>query len=137
MKQVWAESEAARKAAEAQVEVLQATVDSLQDQLAALEVETEAESVKPDLMQILSDNHMNNFVQDDGPTFASMKISEAAFEGSGLSGLLRELGFSEAIMSRIGATLALDGTQTVESGSATASWTYHPDNGLSLIVELK
>ena len=65
-------------------------------------------------------------------TFSNQGSPRPSFRNS-----LKNLEFSGSIMSRIGNTRALDGTQTAESEIASASWTYHPDDGLSLVVELK
>jgi hypothetical protein len=46
-----------------------------------------------------------------------------------------ELGLSDSVMARIGATRALDGMQSAEWGGLLLSWTYHPDDGLWLLVE--
>lgn len=48
--------------------------------------------------------------------------------------VLAELGSPDSVYARMGRTRALDGTQTAEWGSYSASWTYHPDNGLNVIV---
>ncbi len=40
----------------------------------------------------------------------------------------------DAVISRIDATRALDGTQTANWGSIAASWGYHPDTGLQLVL---
>lgn len=48
--------------------------------------------------------------------------------------VLEELGAPESVYARMGRTRALDGTQTAEWASYTASWTYHPDDGLNVIV---
>jgi hypothetical protein len=40
----------------------------------------------------------------------------------------------DAVVSRIDATRALDGTQTANWGSIAASWGYHPDTGLQLVL---
>ena len=42
---------------------------------------------------------------------------------------------STAVQERISATRALDGMQEASWGSFSAVWTYHPNNGLRLIVE--
>ncbi len=52
-----------------------------------------------------------------------------------LGELLEELDFSPGTMSRIGNTRALDGTLTAEAPHVRASWTYHPDDGLSIVLE--
>jgi len=49
--------------------------------------------------------------------------------------LLEHLEFNSAVMERVLRTRALDGTQTASSSIADASWTYHPDAGLNLVIE--
>jgi hypothetical protein len=51
--------------------------------------------------------------------------------------LLCELKFSPAVIERIGHTRALDGTQSADAPHVTATWTYHPDDRLSIIFERK
>lgn len=48
-----------------------------------------------------------------------------------------ELGFTEALYSKMGRTRALDGTLTDENDKVKASWTYHPDKGLRVTYEVK
>jgi len=48
-----------------------------------------------------------------------------------------ELGFSEALYTRMGKTRALDGTLTDENDKVKVSWTYHPDNGFNVVYTLK
>jgi len=49
---------------------------------------------------------------------------------------LEALGFPASIEAKIGNTCALDGTQTAASPDGfTASRTYHPDDGLNIIIE--
>ncbi len=40
----------------------------------------------------------------------------------------------DAVISRMDSTRALDGTQTATWDNITATWTYHPDNGLDVIL---
>lgn len=47
----------------------------------------------------------------------------------------KDLGFSSAVLEKMGETTALDGRQTEESKKATVSWKYHPDNGLEVTYE--
>jgi hypothetical protein len=61
----------------------------------------------------------------------------AAGEAASLPALLDGLGFSSGTIDRIERTRALDGTQEAESDGVTATWTYHPDAGLSLILGLR
>jgi hypothetical protein len=50
--------------------------------------------------------------------------------------LIGTLGFPASLRAKIENTRALDGTLTDESlNGYSASWTYHPDDGLSLVVE--
>jgi len=51
--------------------------------------------------------------------------------------LLNELDVSDAVISRIDSTRALDGRQEGGWGDYTASWGYHPDSGLDLVIELQ
>jgi hypothetical protein len=49
---------------------------------------------------------------------------------------LEALGFSQSIEAKIGNTRAIDGMQTAQSPDGfTATWTFHPDDGLNVIVE--
>jgi hypothetical protein len=52
-----------------------------------------------------------------------------------LERLLDELGFPASTISRIGNTRALDGTLEAAGDQATAYWSYHPDDGLSIVIE--
>lgn len=49
--------------------------------------------------------------------------------------MLDKLGFSEAVISRMGQTRALDGTQSAEGRHCNVTWTYHPDDGLQAVFE--
>lgn len=49
--------------------------------------------------------------------------------------ILVELDVPDVVTSRMEQTRALDGMQDATWGDLTASWTYHPDNGLDIIVE--
>lgn len=46
---------------------------------------------------------------------------------------LDDLGFPAATMDRIGNTRALDGTLSADGDHASMTWTYHPDDGLSIV----
>ncbi|MEV0456461.1 hypothetical protein [Catellatospora methionotrophica] len=49
---------------------------------------------------------------------------------------LDELKVSDAVRSEIGQTRALDGKQNGEWGKFKASWRYHPDSGLNMVVTM-
>jgi hypothetical protein len=48
--------------------------------------------------------------------------------------VLDELDAPDAITSRMNNTRALDGVQAGEWGGIQASWSYHPDNGLDVVL---
>jgi hypothetical protein len=50
--------------------------------------------------------------------------------------LLRELGASSAVTAHMESTRALDGRQTDTWGDYKAAWTYHPDSGLDIVIQL-
>lgn len=70
----------------------------------------------------------------------SLKLQTAGEESSGTDVVtvvcvLNELDAPESLFTKLDSTRALDGTQSVDWSGFTASWTYHPDNGLNVIVE--
>lgn len=48
---------------------------------------------------------------------------------------LDELDAPESLKTKLGQTRALDGTQSAAWAEFEATWTYHPDSGLNLLVE--
>lgn len=48
--------------------------------------------------------------------------------------VLTDLGAPESVYARMGSTRALDGTQDSAWRDYTATWTYHPDDGLNVII---
>ena len=46
------------------------------------------------------------------------------------------LGLPASLLEKMSSTRALDGTQTQNCGTYTATWNYHPDNGLKVIYEV-
>ena len=76
-------------------------------------------------------------VQDDG---RSLFIDGDNEYGEGTTvettaTLLRSLGTPQSVVTRMSQTRALDGMQDAEWDGLHASWTYHPDDGLDIIVE--
>ncbi|OIH82877.1 hypothetical protein BLJ79_18040 [Arthrobacter sp. UCD-GKA] len=49
--------------------------------------------------------------------------------------VLDTLGMPESVKSRMASTRSLDGMQDATWSGYAASWHYHPDNGLNIIVE--
>jgi hypothetical protein len=69
-------------------------------------------------------------------SYVSIDLTGSAlYDTSDLGDALKELGFPNSILDRIGNTRALDGTLSADGEKVTASWTYHPDDGLSLVIE--
>lgn len=91
-----------------------------------------AEEALPDLASIAR-RHVLPFTNGSA-TSISVNL-RAGRDMDKLADVLDELGFSSGIMDRIGNTRALDGTLTADAPHVTASWTYHPDDGLSLVLE--
>ncbi|QUW18910.1 hypothetical protein [Agrococcus sp. Marseille-Q4369] len=75
-------------------------------------------------------------VLDDGE---SLVIDGAVGRAPGASTtaifcVLDELDMSQADQQRIQSTRALDGTMTAEWDGYEATWTYHPDDGLDMVL---
>ncbi|GAB3650373.1 hypothetical protein GCM10027591_07740 [Zhihengliuella somnathii] len=79
------------------------------------------------------------YVLDDGAALELDGSGTGAFSGgletSDQVCILKGLGIPESAFSRMSSTRALDGTQTTSWDGYQASWTYHPDDGLHVIVE--
>ncbi|MGP5607147.1 MULTISPECIES: hypothetical protein [Micrococcaceae] len=76
-------------------------------------------------------------VMDEG---ASLQLSTTGKESSGASYIevvcvLKDLDVPDSVVARFGTTRALDGQQTAAWDGFTASWGYHPDTGLDIVVE--
>lgn len=50
--------------------------------------------------------------------------------------VLAAIDMPDSVDARLGNTRALDGTQTAEWGEFSAFWNYHPDDGMSVTVEV-
>jgi hypothetical protein len=78
-------------------------------------------------------------IGDDG---ASLTMNSFGAESDGadfdeIFCVLKELEAPDSVMSLIKSTRALDGRQTATWNDLTASWGYHPDDGLDIVVELE
>lgn len=49
--------------------------------------------------------------------------------------MLNQLGVPESTQQKLGRTRALDGTQSDTWDSMKASWSYHPDSGVNVLIE--
>lgn len=53
-----------------------------------------------------------------------------------IQGINLYLGLPASLLEKMSSTRALDGTQSQNCGTYTATWNYHPDNGLKVIYEV-
>jgi hypothetical protein len=78
-------------------------------------------------------------IGDDGDT---MSIDRAGAEESPgatmtqLACILGELEVPDSVVDHIENTRALDGYQEASFGEYSASWTYHPDDGLNMTITI-
>ncbi|MCY1145400.1 hypothetical protein OWR29_45990 [Actinoplanes sp. Pm04-4] len=78
-------------------------------------------------------------IADGGYTLTVDSRGEDDYTGLGyydLDCVWTALQMPEAVKAHIGQTRALDGRQEDSWGSFTASWTYHPDAGVSMVVRV-
>ena len=68
---------------------------------------------------------------------ASIVVDTGSEYGStaGMDCVLDELSTSQSIMAQIGRTTAMMGVQDAEDDGLAYSWSYHPDNGVNMVIE--
>lgn len=82
-------------------------------------------------------------VSDDGKTMVldSNPDDIDDYSDSSILGSIQlfneQLGIPDSVLEKMYATRALDGRQSETYGRITISWTYHPNNGLEVIYEIK
>lgn len=64
-------------------------------------------------------------------------LSDYLSVAKNLPTVLSDLGFASSVYEKMNNTTALMGKQEASSDVAIASWTYHPDNGLEVIIDIK
>jgi hypothetical protein len=77
-------------------------------------------------------------VGDGGRSRFVERVAAEEDEGAGLDQLaciLTHIDVPDAVVSQMDGTRALDGRQQAGWDGFTASWTYHPDDGLNLIIQ--
>ena len=80
---------------------------------------------------------MTSAIGDDGRTITFDTKGEDEASGHSIDDVacvLLGLDLPDSMVGRIEATRALDGMQTGEWDDYTATWTYHPTNGMTMIV---
>lgn len=71
--------------------------------------------------------------EPEDPTWANIrKVTGVPIRG--MVCVLKEVGVPDSVVSQIDATRALDGMQKASWDKFSATWTYHPDNGLRVIL---
>lgn len=107
---------------------------SANNQLSATEA---VRAATPDLIEVAERNLGGTaFVTGDSGS-VSVVISKFGIAKAEprLSKMLDELGFSSAVLDRMGNTRALDGTRDAQGRNCNVTWTYHPDDGLQMVFE--
>jgi hypothetical protein len=92
----------------------------------------------PDLRDVMTelDVWSEGIIDSIDETSVSLHYIPPATPSPGsLEGLLNRLEFSPEVLDRIVDTQAADGTLTATAPQATASWTYDPVDGLSVVIK--
>lgn len=84
------------------------------------------------LWEIEEDFSSHFSLGDEGKTLVADGVH--AYWMPVLACMLNELDTSDATIAAIDSTTAMSGTQESTDGDVSYQWTYHPDNGLNLIV---
>lgn len=75
-------------------------------------------------------------IMDDGNAVALSSVGlSSGPEVSKVVCLLDELDAPQTVPVKIGNTRALDGTVSADWSDFSAQWTYHPDDGLNILIE--
>ncbi|HEX6359666.1 hypothetical protein [Actinophytocola sp.] len=89
------------------------------------------------LRQAFTECHAGDLGDDDHTLVIDTSGDELASGSASMEGLtcvLDELETPQSVISKMYATRALDGMQSGTWSNFEASWTYHPDAGLDLII---
>ena len=77
-------------------------------------------------------------IGDDGASMTISGVAAEEAEGASIIELLcifDHVQVPDAVISHMDSTRALDGRQEAAWGDFTASWTYHPNSGLNVIIQ--
>lgn len=77
-------------------------------------------------------------IGDNGQSISMSSEGEesAGADYSDIDCVLAELKVPDSVDTRIGTTRALDGRQSADWDEFAASWGYHPDSGLNIVIEI-
>ena len=108
------------------------------EETAASEAEAARLAVLPDAVRgcsisddVVQDGGESLFLDNGGDDFGSGDLSV-----SDLLCVLEALDTPDAVITQMSQTRALDGTQSGTWGDFSATWTYHPDDGLDIVIRL-
>lgn len=92
----------------------------------------------PDLMNVAKQHLGSTAIVTGDSASVSVVIFDSGMPraAAGLRSMLGELGFSSAVLDRMGNTRALDGTREAQGKNCNVTWTYHPDDGLQMVFEV-
>jgi hypothetical protein len=78
-------------------------------------------------------------VGDEGMSLSMQSLGEesSGAEFEDVFCMLDELDTPDSVLNRINTTRALDGRQTADWDGFSASWGYHPDNGLDIVIDFE
>lgn len=114
---------------------------STSNQLSAFEASQAAveadRAATPDLLDVAQRNLGATAIVTGDSGSVSIVIFESSMSRAapGLRSMLGELGFSSAVLDRMGNTRALDGTREAQGKNCNVTWTFHPDDGLQMVFE--
>ena len=90
---------------------------------------TQACEVEADLFIQLGDEGQSLSMQTEGEESPGADVADVVC-------VLGELNVPDSVLTRLSSTRALDGRQSADWSDYSASWGYHPDNGLDIVIEL-
>lgn len=92
----------------------------------------------PTAIESARENCMVGDVADGGHTLVidmrGQELGSGSLSATEVGCLLDALGTPAHVTSRMDSTRALDGMQDASWDGLTASWTYHPDDGLDIVI---
>ena len=84
-------------------------------------------------------NHCGTTIADKGKTLIVDSSGEEDYTGisyTSVTCIFNAISMPTAVQAHVGDTRALDGRQEDSWDGFTASWTYHPDEGMDMIVRV-
>jgi hypothetical protein len=92
---------------------------------------------RPDFQNVVDSCNTVGKVEDKGATLLLEGAGNESAGGLGFDDfdcVLTELGAPQSVVAAVGQTRALDGRQSSEWDGFEASYTYHPDSGMQMVI---